>query len=331
MLLETNVNNAYDSFMSTINQCYDKHFPKVRIRIDQKSENKPWLTKGLINACHKKNNLYKAFILNRSEENESRYKRYENKLTSMLRYCEKRYYSDLLLHYKSNIKATWNVLNSLIKTKSCVNIPEKFFYSENNKLAGVQNIVNEFNKYFVNVGPNLAQSIPEENEQNVLNYMSDANANCFYINPVDESEILNVTNGLKNKTSKDFNDILMQMVKNIIALVSKPFCHICNLSFSSGIFPENMKIAKVLPLFKGENNSVFNNYRPVSLLPQFSKILEKLLDERLQKFLNKYEILNESQDGFRQGRSTGTALMELIEEICSSRVKKSTQWVSLLI
>ena len=80
--------------------------------------------------------------------------------------------------------------------------------------------------------------------------MSDANQNCFYINPVDERELTSVTKSLKSKTSKDFNEMSMEMVKNIDT-VCKPICHICNLSFSSGIFPENMKIAKVLPLFKG--------------------------------------------------------------------------------
>ena len=100
----------------------------------------------------------------------------------------------------------YNILNSLIKTKSYADIPEEFFDPENNKIVGVHNIVNEFNKYFVNVGPNLAKSIPKENNQTVLSYMADANANCFYINPVDESELTSVTKGLKNKTSKDFND-----------------------------------------------------------------------------------------------------------------------------
>ena len=74
-----------------------------------------------------------------------------------------------------------------------------------------------------------------------------------------------------------------------------------------------MKVAKVLPLFKSGDKDSFNNYRPVSLLPQFSKILEKLFDNRMQEFIDKHSLLNECQYGFRQNRSTSIALMELIE------------------
>ena len=114
----------------------------------------------------------------------------------------------------------------------------------------------------------------------------------------------------------------MHLVKNIINLVCVSFSHICNLSFASGVFPDKMKIAKVLALFKSGGLKSFNNYRPVSLLPQFSKILEKLFETRLNKFVNKNDILNNSQYGFRQNRSTSVALMELIEEICSLLDKK---------
>ena len=65
-----------------------------------------------------------------------------------------------------------------------------------------------------------------------------------------------------------------------------PFLYICNLSFSKRVFPDEMKIAKVVPLFKSDDNT-FNNHRPVSLLPQFSKILEKLFDKTLHAFVEK--------------------------------------------
>ena len=79
-----------------------------------------------------------------------------------------------------------------------------------------------------------------------------------------------------------------------------------------------MKIAKVVPLFKSGDKSSFNNYRPISLLSQFSKILEKVFDVRLQKFINKCDILSDSQYGFRANHSTSLALLELIEEIFSA-------------
>ena len=110
----------------------------------------------------------------------------------------------------------------------------------------------------------------------------------------------------------------MSLIKHIIVSLADPLTHICNLSFETGVFPEKMKVAKVVPLFKSGEKNVFTNYRPVSLLPQFSKILEKLFNKRLEKFLNKNKILSDNQYGFRENMSTSLALMELIEDITQS-------------
>ena len=110
----------------------------------------------------------------------------------------------------------------------------------------------------------------------------------------------------------------MSLIKNVITTIVKPFGHICNVSFQTGVFPSKMKIAKVDSLFKCGEKNVFTNYRPISLLPQFSKILEKLYNNRMDKFLKKNDILSPSQYGFRSNMSTTHALLELVEEIISS-------------
>ena len=76
--------------------------------------------------------------------------------------------------------------------------------------------------------------------------------------------------------STDCNDLNMSMFKNIIAHIVKPLKHICNVSFNTEISPNQMKIAKVITIFKPDEKGVFTSYIPISLLPQFSKILEKL-------------------------------------------------------
>jgi hypothetical protein len=110
----------------------------------------------------------------------------------------------------------------------------------------------------------------------------------------------------------------MTIIKQIIYYIVKPFAHICNSSFINGVFPNKMKIAKVIPIFKKEDNSLFTNYRPISLLPQFSKILEKLFNNRLDAFIEKHDTLSSSQYGFRSKMSTSLALLELTEEITTA-------------
>ena len=113
--------------------------------------------------------------------------------------------------------------------------------------------------------------------------------------------------------SKDCNDIDMTIIKTIIDEIVTPL-HI----FVTSLFCLELKLAKVIPLYKTGNQNVFTNYRPVSLLPQFSKILEKLFSEKLYAFIEKQNILSESQCGLRSNRSTPIAFLELIEEIISA-------------
>ncbi|HAX73373.1 MAG TPA: hypothetical protein DCY20_07605 [Firmicutes bacterium] len=142
-----------------------------------------------------------------------------------------------------------------------------------------------------------------------------SNSYLIFIRGADEKEILDIVNNSKSKKSTDCNDIDMSLLKNIIEHIVKPFTYICNQSFLTGIFPINMKVAKVILIFKSGDRHLFSNYRPISLLSQFSKILEKLFVCRLDNFIDKHKLLSEHQYGFRANRSTSMAVMELVEEI----------------
>ena len=147
--------------------------------------------------------------------------------------------------------------------------------------------------------------IPENND--VLQYMSDRNVNSMFLHGVNKKEMLDVMKSFANKTSTDYNGINMFILKKIKNFIVHPFLHVCNISFLKCVFPNALKIARVIPLFKSGDKHVFTNYRAVSLLPQFSKILEKIFNNRLDC------ILSECQYGFRNSRSTYMALMDSIE------------------
>ena len=108
------------------------------------------------------------------------------------------------------------------------------------------------------------------------------------------------------------------MIKDVADIIILPLAHIINISFSSGEFPDALKIAKVLPLHKGGSAAEANNFRPISLLSIFDKIIEKLMHKRLFKFLEDHNILFENQFGFRKNNSTIYALMEITEKIRES-------------
>ena len=117
------------------------------------------------------------------------------------------------------------------------------------------------------------------------------NMDSLYIEPVTEEEIIQLVNNAKNKTSKGHDGLDMCLVKKIIPYVVTPLKHIFNTSLQKGIFPDSMKKARVIPLFKSGDVKEFSNYRPVSLLPQFSIFLERVFHKRLMSFLDKKNIL----------------------------------------
>ena len=142
----------------------------------------------------------------------------------------------------------------------------------------MDDVVNKFNIFFVNVGPKVADEIedPVTSNDNLI----DRNPSTMFLKPVEEKEIIDTVNECKNKTSTDNHEIDMKIVKKVTHGISKPLTHIFNLSLQTGQFPNKMKIAKVIPLYKTGDKHHFTNYTLVSLLPQFSKILEKVFQVR---------------------------------------------------
>ena len=110
----------------------------------------------------------------------------------------------------------------------------------------------------------------------------------------------------------------IKVVKQISTYIVKPLTYIFNQSFLTGIIPSQLKIALITPIFKAKNKEKFSNYRPISVLPCFSKILERLMYNRMEKYLNKVKILFHSQYGFRKNHSTNLATMELVTKILQS-------------
>ena len=104
----------------------------------------------------------------------------------------------------------------------------------------------------------------------------------------------------------------------------KPLTQIFNLSLSTGVVPEKLKIAKVVPIYKKADSALFSNYRPVSLLPCFSKILERLVFNRCVDYINHHEILNDKQFGFRPKHSTYMAIAQLVDRITNAVEKNET-------
>ena len=134
---------------------------------------------------------------------------------------------------------------------------------------------------------------------------------------------MHTTTNLKASTSEGYDNISTKLLKQTVKEVATPLAHIVNLSLSQGIFPNDMKLAKIVPIFKNGNTKLFNNYRPISILPAFSKILEKIVCNRLLHFLETKNILYKHQYGFRKNHNTIHLVIHLLKYIANANDKAS--------
>ena len=137
----------------------------------------------------------------------------------------------------------------------------------------------------------------------------------MFFHSISESEINEVISDLKNSNSTGYDDYNTKFIKLSAPLLAPALEKIFNLSINTGVYPDSLKIAKVIPIFKNGSKSSVNNYRPISILSPINKIFEKIIYSRLIKYIDKYNLLYKYQYGFRKNHSTEHALIELMDQI----------------
>ena len=306
--------NSYNTFLVKYTEIYNNCFPLRRIKLKHQKIDKPWLSKGLLRSIKTKNKLYKQYLNDPTLPNELTYKKYKNKLTHSLRIAKSLYYTKRLEDEKSNIKSTWKILNEVInKKRSKLTFPSSF-KEGNTEITDPMEIANRFCNYFSNIGPNLAKKI-QSASSSYQNSLVGQYPNSIFFNPATENEIVEISKSFQSKKTHGYDKIPMLIIKQTINLISEPLTHIINLSITHGIVPNEMKIARVIPLFKAGDKTLFTNYRPISILPSFSKFLERVIYSRMLNYLNKNSILSKNQYGFRKNHSTSLALLDLYDKI----------------
>ena len=227
------------------------------------------------------------------------------------------YYEKKIDQLKSNVKGTWKVLNEILNRDRGKRGLPSIFRTDSQEISDPIEIANQFCKYFTNIGPSLASKIPVS-EKSHNSFLSPKLVNSLFLETANEQEIVEICNNCRSGTAVGNDNISMNLIKETINLVISPLASIINLSITSGIVPKQLKIARVIPLYKSGEQDIFTNYRPVSVLPAFSKILERVMYNRVLKFLNKNNILSDNQYGFRKHHSTSYALTCLYDKISSA-------------
>ncbi len=293
------VNVAYDAFHKSVVSAYVSAFPLTPCCSDGKVKfNKPWMTPGLLQSAKSRSRLYRDCL--KGKVSKAVYNRYRNLFVSLSRCAKRTYYNVFFEKNQRNVKAVWQHIKS-VKSDAKVNP----------SCANVDSL----NNFYADLGPNtvIATTANHDYEGYVCR-----NKHSFVLRETDYNEIICVCSGLKAKLSSGFDCISTKLLHSVIDLLGHQLVHIFNLSFKFGIFPDLFKIAKVVPIFKGGDQSTLLNYRPVSLLPAVSKILERLMYNRMMSFADKYSLLTRWQFGFRPYKSTQDAIARFVDNVTSN-------------
>ena len=250
------------------------------------------------------------------EETINNYKKYRNELTKIIRTSRKNYYSNKFINAKGNMSSTWNTINKILN-KQAKNKYVHSFKCDNNIINLPKDVANCFNEYFTNIGPNQAQKI-DRIDKNHDEYLHVPCNHSVYFNPTNTVEILNIVKSLKSSYSTGHDEISTHLLKQIIHSILTPLVHIFNLSLTGGIVPTLLKTAKVIPIFKKEDPACITNYRPISLLSSFSKILERIVYNRIYDFFTNNNLFNPDQYGFRKLHSTDLALAQFYDRVSTA-------------
>jgi len=319
----SNPNDAYDKFISIYTSLFDNRFPLTNHRIKRKYiKRQPWMTKGLLTSSLKKNKLLKKKLDKPTHANITTYKKYTLIYKKLIRVQKINHYNEIFKNNRNNIKQTWSHLKQIIhKSNDKSSIP-KVMNIDDSKTSDMNTITESFNNYFVNIGTNTDKSIPHS-RKHYSDFLNINSLNTMFATPTTPVEILKLSRKIKPKTSKGYDDISNKIMKESIGEILVPLTHIFNESLQQGIFPDKMKVAKVIPLYKSGDNQLITNYRPISILPAFSKLLEKVMYVRLVNFLENSCLIYKHQYGFRKKHSTIHPLIQLLNAIAESNNKPS--------
>ena len=306
------VNEQFSAFQNHVNLTYCDCFPLKTKYISSYIKTKPWITEDTLAKIKLKSSYFKRFrdgLISRTEHN-----RLKNRLNKEINHDKKLYYLNIFNDSKKNSKKSWKTLHSLLGTKNCKNHADKIFSGANSDSDRL-NIVNKFNDFFSNIGNTLASQIPDSN--NPPTFPTDYIHQNFFIFPPSYEEISRII--LKLKTTWTPTDILpIKLLKKFHHILVIPITIMLENSIQKGVFPDELKIARITPIHKEDSFTEPSNFRPISSLFYMSKVYEKFFSLRLLNFCNKYSVISPNQFGFQHGISTTDALIRLTEDIYSA-------------
>lgn len=295
-------------FCNILWKAYEECCPIKTRRVSRRRLDRPWFGEELRRSCNAKHELFRRY--RSGEILFDVYNNFKNKFTSDLRKAKQNYYRDKFNKCKTSVKTTWSNIRDLLGNVRGVNIDRI------DTAGGIVDRQREFpdlfNNYFVSIAGDLRRNIPAGGNVSPESFLGVPSAGSIDVEFVTCDEVSSVISSLPNKGSR-LNAIPTFIYKALSTSISPLISQLFNSTVIEGKFPDNLKVAQVIPIHKAGSTTLLGNYRPISTLTVLSKVFEKLMRSRLMEFFDASDLLSEHQFGFRPRHETTDAILEYLD------------------
>ena len=304
--------NATEVFTSKINNILDKMAPVKTFQVHVKYA--AWLSDDTKKLIEDRDHAQAVAAQSRHPDDWRLYKNLRNTVNARKKSEKKAWEQMKLDNSEQNPSTLWKNVKGWLKW-GLSGPPTQLFYN-GRLVSSPAGLAGTMNRFFVDKVRLLRNSIPDT-DSDPLHKLRESlqDRNCsLNLKPVHPRDISKIISKLKNSKSTGVDDINTRIIKLISQDIVPPLTHIVNLSLSKSVFPTSWKLSKVIPLLKKGDPMIPKNYRPVALLPVFSKILERVVFNQVVQYLDQNSLLHPNHHGCRQGHSTTTAILQMYDQ-----------------
>ena len=317
------IEEAMNNFISSFKQITDMHAPlRLNSQKEQKLVLKPWITKGILKSIKTKNRLFNQCYKRNNSDLITQFRWYSNKLTTVKRIAKQDYFMSLLLESRNNVSQQWKIINKILeKNQKKTNVINKLVTDNGIVLTDSKAICNKLNNFFVSIGPIMASKISNYSRTKPLTTVSSCEK-TFFFEPITSYDVWHEIYSSNQKKAVGYDGIPIYFIKLAGEPIAALLALIFNKCVTTGVYPTCLKQAKVTPIHKGGIKHISTNYRPISVLSSFSKFFERLIYNRLDKYLAKFNLLSDKQFGFRNNYSTVHAACDVYTQSQAQKDQK---------
>ena len=273
---DNNPDHAYNLVIDAVTRTIDEIIPLKTVRIKSKQVNKPWVTLELRELIKERHRLYKKY-LRKPITFGTQYKELRDRVNNKLKESKRLHYEQEFSACAGNGKATWKLINKIINGKSSLSTTD-YINTSDSQITEPKLISAYLNSHFSSIGHKLAISLPASNVS-PMSYLS-RNYPDFLPSDTSSEEVSTIIKSLKD-SAPGMDGIHIKVLKLTVSVIAPVISNLINMSFRTGIFPTKLKVAKIVPIFKGGNRGDVSNYRPISILNCISKLYERAMSDRL--------------------------------------------------